>query len=224
MGVEIENKYVSLSERSVKHVEMKHILYNLFKNSGYYKEVKLKYKVRDFTPDIYLVDNRKNQIVVECEENSIGIEEFKRKTAYYSYQGYYVLWVFTPNNVLDNLFLRLVHNPGGRLRYTISEVERRIHKWYYGRVYYLYNEKIYSAHFFPQGVFYPPSCSECIKQSECTYDNKHLCPDYKPGYYKFSRTQREVGIYPVIGGKLVCTTRSDRILIAKFNDPTWWKI
>lgn len=219
-----ETKCLYTVGETEEHLWMKKFLYQEFSKVNFYKDIELEYKVGNQISDIYLVNGQDKKISVECQVSSLDIAEFRKKTAYYSYQGIYTLWIFSGNSELDKRLIKLVHTKGARLNYTSSEVERKCHRWYYGRIYYFYNDKIYAVHFHPVEKWVPSSCDECLEQSRCPYPDPTQCPKYKTGYFCRPQALREVSVYPVNNLRLVCTDRKDRLRIAKFNEPTWWKV
>lgn len=211
-----------VNDKREKTVE--NFLYQEFSNSNLYKDIQLEYRVEDQIADIYLVNKLDKRIVIECQVSNLDIAEFRKKTAYYSYQGIYTIWIFSGKSELDRCLIKLVHTNGSRLNYTSSEVERKCHRWYYGRIYYFYNERIYAVHFHPIESWVPSSCDECLGQAQCPYTDPAKCPRYKTGYFRRPEALREISIYPVSNLRLVCIDRKDKLRIAKFNEPTWWKI
>lgn len=205
-----------------EHLWMKKFLYQEFSKSDFYKDIELEYKVNSQIADIHLVNRLDKRIVVECQVSNLDIAEFRKKTAYYSYQGVYTVWVFSGNNELDRRLIKLVHTNGSRLNYTSGEVERKCHRWYYGRIYYFYNDRIYAVHFYPIESWIPSSCDECLEQAECKDTSQ--CPKYKAGYFHRPQALREISIHPINNLRLVCIDRKDKLRIAKFNEPTWWKV
>ena len=206
------------------HLWMKKFLYQKFSKSALYKKIRLEYRIGDCIADLCLVNMRNYQIAIECQVSSLDIAEFKRKTVYYSYRGIYTLWLFSGNHELDKRLAKLVHSHGSRLSYSTDEVERKCHRWFYGRIYYFYNDKIYAIHFYPVEHWVPSSCDECLEQAICTYPDPTQCPKYKPGYFRRPKTLREISVYPAVQPRLVCVDRKDKLRIARFNEPTWWKI
>lgn len=207
-----------------EHLWMEKKLYQKFVNSNLYKDAELEYRIGNQIADIYLINGNNRKIAVECQISNLDIAEFRRKTAYYSYQGIYSLWIFSGNSELEKRFIKLVHTRGSKLNYTSTEVDLKCHRWYYGRFYYFYNDNVYAIHFHPIENWVPSSCDECIEQPHCSYRDPAQCVKYKPGYFRRPRALREVSIYPVNNMKLVCIDRKDKLRIAKFNEPAWWKI
>lgn len=214
-----------------EHLWMKKYLYQKFIDSNLYKDVELEYKTGNQIADIYLVNSRDKKIAVECQISSLDIAEFRRKTAYYSYQGIYTLWIFSGNNELEKRLIKLVYTKGSRLNYTSCEVDLKCHRWYYGRFYYFYNDNIYAIHFHPIENWVPSSCDECLEQFKCPHTNPAQCPKYRAGYFRRPRALKEISIHLVYptpasrgGMRLVCIDRKDKLRIAKFNEPTWWKV
>lgn len=207
------------------HLWMKKCLYQRFSKTSLYQEVKLEYRIGDCIADIYLKNMRKQEIAIECQTSSLDITEFRRKTAYYSYRGIYTLWLFSGNIELDKRMVKLVHSHGSRLNYSADEVERKCHRWFYGRIYYFYNDKIYAIHFHPIERWVPSSCDECLEQTlKCPYPEPTKCPKYRPGYFRRPKALMEISIYPIIQPRLMCVDRKDKLRIAKFNEPAWWKV
>lgn len=206
------------------HLWIKKYLYQKFLGSSLYQEVKLEYKIGDRIADIYLKNMRRQEIAVECQTSGLDITEFRRKTAYYSYRGIYTLWLFSGNTELDKRMVKLVHSHGSRLNYSTDEVGRKCHRWFYGRFYYFYNNRIFAVHLHPIERWVPSSCDECLQQARCPYAKPAKCPKYRTGYFRRPKTLREISIYPVVQSKLMCIDRKDKLRIAKFNEPAWWKI
>lgn len=213
-----------VTNETEKHLLMKQSLYNQFINSNLYKNVELEYRLEDRIADIYLVNSQDKRIAVECQVSNLDIIEFRKKIAYYSYKGIYSIWIFSANAELDKRFIKLINTNGARLNYSSNETERRCHRWYYGRFYYFYNDKIYAVHLHPVEKWMPSSCEECLEEPDCRYQNQAACDKYKSGYFIRAKENREISIYPVNNIKLVCADRKDRLRIAKFNEPAWWKI
>lgn len=207
-----------------EHLWMKKSLFQEFSNTNLYKYIELEYRVEGRIADIYLVNRLGRKVAVECQVSNLDITEFRKKTAFYSYKGIYTIWIFGGNIDLDRRLIKLVHTNGSRLSYQSSETERKCHRWYYGRIYYFYNDKIYAVHFHPIENWSPSSCDECLEQAQCQYPVPSDCPKYKPGYFHRPSAQREISIYPVDNLRLVCIDRKDKLRIAKFNEPAWWKI
>jgi competence CoiA-like predicted nuclease len=206
------------------HLYAKNILYEKFLQSGFYKDTELEYRAEERIVDIFLTNLQGKCIAVECQASDIDITEFRKKTAYYSYKGIYCLWVFLGNPELDKRLLRLVNTKGSRLNFLPGEVEKKCHRWYYGRFYYFYNDKIYSIHFHPLEKWRPSSCEECLDEPRCIYKDKSQCSRYAPGYFIRNKKSVEISICPVDNMKLFCVDRKDRLRIAKFNEPSWWRV
>lgn len=207
-----------------EHLWMKMYLYEEFSKSNLFKKIEPEYRIEDRISDIYLVNKQDKQIAVECQISNLDINEFRKKTAYYSYKGIYSLWIFSENNELDKRLIRLVNTNGSRLNYTPSEIEKRCHRWFYGRFYYFYNDKIYAIHLHPIEKWVPSSCEECLDEPSCTNKNQGECAKYSPGYFYRAKESREVSIYSVNNFRMMCVDRKDKLRIAKFNEPVWWKI
>lgn len=206
------------------HLWMKKFLYQEFLRSSFYKEVKLECRIGDHIADLHLVNMRNQEIAVECQVSGLDIPLFRRKTAYYSYRGIYTLWLFSGNSEMDKRLIKLVHSQGSRLNYSADEVERKCHRWFYGRIYYFYNDKVYAVHLHPVERWVPSSCDECLQQANCPYPKPTQCPKYRPGYFRKPKALREISIYPIIQPRLMCVDRRDKLRIAKFNEPAWWKV
>ena len=207
-----------------EHLLLKKMMYYLFRESGLYKEIRLEHRIGNQIADLYLKNNRGRSIAVECQVSDLDIAEFRRRTASYSYKGLYVLWVFAVNTELNKRFLKLIHNRSSRLNYQATEVERKCHRWFYGRFYYSYNERIYAVHLHSVKKWVPSSCDECLDQGQCPYPEPRQCPKYRDGYFRKPGTLREISVHPVNDMKLLCVDRKDRLKIAKFNEPSWWKV
>lgn len=207
-----------------KHILMKKNIYQILQNSNHYKKIELEYKIDDKIADVYLINRSNKKIAVECQVSPLDIIEFRKKTAYYSYRDVYVLWVFSGNTVLDKLILKLANTKDGRLNYRSTEVERKCHRWYYGRMYYFYNGQIYAIHFYPVERWIPDSCDECLDQVQCRFKNPKECQKYSMGYFNKPKSLKEISICHIKNVKLDCIDRKDRLRIAKFNEPAWWKI
>lgn len=207
-----------------EHLLMKKSLYQKFLHCNLYKNVQLEHRLGEHIADIYLQNRQGKRIVVECQVSDIDILEFKKRTASYSYQEIYTLWIFSGNTELDKRLIKLIHTKGSRLNYTSSEVERKCHRWYYGRIYYFYNDNIYAIHLHQVNKWVPSSCDECLQEVNCPYPKRETCPRYKTGYFRKSHTLREISIYPITDLRLVCIDRKDRLRVAKFNEPNWWNI
>lgn len=207
-----------------EHLLMKKSLYQKFLKTNLYKEVQLEHRLGEQVADIHLLNGQNKKIVAECQVSDLDIAEFKKKTASYSYQGIYTLWIFSGNTELDKRLIKLIHTNGSKLNYTSSEVERKCHRWYYGRIYYFYNDCIYAIHFHPVERWVPSSCDECLEQTNCPYPEPKKCPKYRTGYFHKPQTLREISIYPINSLRLVCIDRKDKLRIAKFNEPHWWHI
>lgn len=209
---------------SEEHLLLKESLYHLFRESGLYKEIRLEHRIGNQIADLYLKNRQDKGIAIECQVSDLDIAEFRRRTASYSYKGLYVLWVFAVNTELNKRFLKLVNSRGSRLNYRSAEVERKCHRWFYGRFYYSYNSRIYAVHLHSLKRWIPSSCDECLDQGQCPYPAPAQCPKYRGGYFRKPGSLREISIYPVRNMKLMCIDRKDRLRVAKFNEPSWWKV
>lgn len=212
------------SQESELHLWLKKNFYQWFTVSSLYKHVDLECRIGDFIADLLLENKRSQRIAVECQCSNIEIDYFRKKTAYYSYQGIFTLWVFAGNALLDKCLVKLVHSPGSRLRYSTDPLQRKCHRWYYGKIYYFYNDNLYAIHFHSQERWQPGSCEECLQQTNCPYPNLRQCPQFRPGYMRKAKSLREISIYPIDQARLICILRPDRLRIARFNEPTWWKV
>ncbi len=212
------------SNESELHLWVKKSLYQWFSQSSLYKQVSLERQCGDFIADLLLENKRSQKIAVECQVSNIEIDDFRKKTAKYSYQGIFTLWVFAGDARLDKNLLQLVHSPGSRLRFLTDPVQRKCHRWYYGKIYYFYNNNLYAIHFHSQDRWQPGSCEECLRQPNCSYPNPRQCPQYRPGYMRKPKSLREISIYPIDRARLSCILRPDRLRIARFNEPAWWKV
>lgn len=219
-----ESKCSYTAGETETHLWMKKFLYHEFAKSNLCKTVDIEHRVDDRIADIHIVNRQDKEIAVECQVSNIDVVEFRKKIAYYSYKGIYSLWIFSGNNELDKRLIKLVNTRDARLNYTSSETERRCHRWYYGRFYYFYNDKIYAVHMHPVERWVPSSCEECLSEPYCKNKDSGECEKYRNGYFVRAKENREVSVYPVNILKLTCIERKDRLRIAKFNEPAWWKI
>jgi len=203
---------------------MKKVIYQTLVNSALCKDIAIEYPIGDRIADIFLKNSQGKEVAIECPSSSLDILEFRKKIAYYSYKGIYGLWIFSGNTELDKRLVKLVHARGARLYYKSTELERRCHKWYYGRFYYFYNNTVYAVHLHPIEKWVASSCDECIDESRCEYPERADCPKYSEGHFQKPKELREISIYPVTNFRLMCVDRKDKLRIAKFNEPTWWKV
>jgi len=203
---------------------MKNELHDRFCKAALFQDISLEHELGEYKTDIFLKNKRLQSIAVTCHNSSITVAEFRKKTAYYSYQEVFNLWIFTGDVELDKCLIKLIHSPGSRLRYDTNELQRKCHRWYYGKIYYFYRGKIYAIHFHPLTRWQPGSCDECLQQDSCGYVDRRQCPQYREGYFRSSKTLREISVYHVEQLKIMCVLRKDRLRIAKFNEPAWWKI
>lgn len=217
-----------IANETEQHLWMKQYFYNELSKSNLYKKIELEYRVGDKIADLYIINAQDKHVAIECQVSNLDIAEFRKKIAYYSYKGIYSLWVFSGDSELDKRFIKLVNTRGSRLNYKSSEVERRCHRWYYGRFYYFYNDKIYAVHLHPVERWIPSSCEECLNEPACPRKDvpksAAQCDKYTSGYFVRPKELREISIYPVDNLKLACVDRKDRLRIAKFNEPAWWMI
>jgi len=205
------------------HLRMKRFLCEKFIESCLYKKIELEYKIDKCIADLYLQDKQDREVAIECQVSPLDIDDFRKKTAYYSYRNIYSLWIFSGNKKMDECLPKLAHNYGAKLNYLADEVERKCHRWFYGRIYYFYNDKIYAVHFHPIEKWIPSSCEECRDDIRCPYSDRAKCPKYKPGHFRRPKALREISIHLIIPSRLVCVQRKDRMKIAGFGESNWWK-
>jgi len=86
-------------------------------------EVNLKFAI----PDIYLKDKR---IAIEVQHSKISEEKFLFRTRRYTEEGIYVLWIFHPKLLKEN----------------VPKFIRKAHELYYGRIYTIFKDILIPIH------------------------------------------------------------------------------
>ena len=106
-----------------EHISMKKFFIEKMKLDPSNVEVNLGFAI----PDIYL---KEKKIAIEVQHSSISEEKFLFRTKRYTENGIWVLWVFHPKLIREN----------------IPKFIRKAHELYYGRIYCILNKKLMPVH------------------------------------------------------------------------------
>jgi len=198
---------------SKEHIEMKKEIYELIKNNNNTQEIVYEKTVKNRIADIYLKDKAGQQIVVECQCTKITAKEMSQRTKDYNDNNIYVLWILNTKNfnAIDNLDTWSNKKLNKIVR--VSNLEKELHKTYFGRVYYfdVIKKCLYGTHFE-------------------TYSNYKSYEFYTPGgelvcgeYTKYYKTVKYFSLIILEHFNLFCT-KNDYTgkLIARFADKKWW--
>jgi competence CoiA-like predicted nuclease len=161
-------------------------------------------------PDIFL---KNRSIAIEVQHSPLSEEKFLERTANYTKNNIYVLWVF------DSCLCKE----------RISALLRKAHELYFGRVYFFVKGEIIPIHFKPVTRFietqYIPEYIEDFEE----YKNNGFEPYYKSvgGYEKTLKTKKELELGKAIPNvsqfiQTRNTWKNNNYLIAKFTDAKFW--
>lgn len=176
-----------------RHIEMKQFMLDSLGWSDDCLEIPMGWA----KPDLY-----KDGIAVEVQHSPITYEKFIERTSNYRKNNIYVLWVF------DIELLKKAHDT------NVSELLKKAHELYYGRVYFYVNKEIIPMHF----------------KSSKRYINEYY--NYSTGesfggYEKFYRRRKEFVFGKSITDFILVRTYNDwkenDFLIARFIDKKFWK-
>jgi len=177
-----------------EHISMKKFFIEKMNLSPDQVEVNLKFAI----PDIYLKDKK---IAIEVQHSSISEEKFLFRTRGYTKKGIYVLWVFHPKLLKEN----------------IPKFIKKAHEIYYGRIYTILKDNLIPIHFNPKGRWINESG---FYNSDGEYESYG-------GYYKNYKIKKEFNLgEPIVDLESFQLSRNiwkrNNYMIAKFWDKKWW--
>lgn len=177
-----------------EHLSMKRFIIDKMDLEPENVEVNLKFAI----PDIYLADKK---IAIEVQNSNISEEKFLYRTRRYTEKGIYVLWVFHPRLLKEN----------------VPKFVRKAHELYYGRIYTIFKDNLVPIHLEPK--------SRWIRESG--FYNSDAEYESYGGYYKNYKVKKEFNLGKPIEDfqsfQLSRNTwKSNNYMIAKFWEKKWW--
>lgn len=139
-------RYMEWEPESLRHIEMKQIVMRNIKKYNNCIFSEYEYPINNLIADAYFEIFQKGylyKIAVECQVSPKSLDDFIYKTRTYSNEGVYTLWLFDfPDSWLK--YSSQLHN-----EIRVPAIMKEAHKWYYGRVYTLWDNKLVAVHFKP---------------------------------------------------------------------------
>lgn len=187
---------------TAEHIKMKSWCYENIPATKKYKPDSI--MVGNQKPDVLFEVNGK-QVAIECQCSKIGYEKWEYRTRSYSEKGIYVLWL------LGTKFLEGEGKLIGEKR--INQIEKKLHKLNYGRVYYLrtnFEEETFNG-------INPIHYQSAIREAESNY--------WSDGGIYYLKTTKRLSPYPDIRIKnySLLLIEHDGYKIARFYDKKWWE-
>ncbi|MFX0059338.1 MAG: competence protein CoiA family protein [Candidatus Hodarchaeota archaeon] len=186
---------------SFEHLRIKEFLYANLPNDNHIDTIILEHPIGNRIADVYLKLENKQEVVVEIQHSKINIEDIKQRTRDYNEKGLYVIWI------LDGTSFN--KHPLYEEGIFITKIEKRLHKMYCGRVYYMNTNKeriftsIFPLHFAPY------------------YKRRIISPNFS--FYSRSKTRNSI-IPGTLSSLNIMTFTSYGYKLARFLDPNIRKL
>lgn len=145
------DKSCDFEPETIEHKTMKQYWYDIFPKFNLINSRKLEYRIGDQIIDVYFKLRNGKKIAIECQNSQISAKKLIDRTKNYTMKDIYVLWIFNGYGS----FVSDKKNPLNEDNVSVIGVERRVHRLYGGRVYYMnvLGDKIlnppYALHFAP---------------------------------------------------------------------------
>lgn|GEM_PF-2752298 len=212
------------AEETETHLRMKEFLFNYYSGKPFVRMAELEYFCHGNIADVYLEDRKGNSFAIECQCSPIEKPEMINRTKQYSKKGIYTLWIFGARQSLDEKLKRMKNGIIFEPEYFSNETEKMSHTWNYGRVYYFFEDRIYSIHFEPVNRWIPGACEGCLKEKQCDFKKKGGCPDFFEGRLKTAKNLRRISVREVHPLVPVGFKRQSGLRFGRFLDRRWWNI
>jgi competence CoiA-like predicted nuclease len=217
-----ENACMYYAGETELHRRMKRFICDYFLRAPYIRSADVEVSLDNLVADLSMEGRDGKRMAVECQVTPIEERELMRRTVAYSKQGVYVLWVLGGRHELDRCISRLKHSRLASLPHQVNEIEKRLHRLYYGRFYYFFNDRIYPVHMEAAERWVRGSCEGCSREMECGPEERERCEIHRPGYMGSMVKKQQITIGNLSSYRPVCIERRGGLKLARFMDKRWW--